>query len=190
VQSAMALIAVALAVKYAHDSRRYPSSARLDEPDTAIAHATQLVDSKAGSGKTSIPAAKAQEEKAINDIAIRRVSAPSEGCKIDTNACPIVMESLARMVKEPRDFQWASKMEETIQAAVDVHGPGIYVTRNLECRTSTCILEVEVRVPGAFPEFESVITSSLRPNEMTISEPEYDPSGATFYVELMDFARR
>jgi hypothetical protein len=51
-------------------------------------------------------------------------------------------------------------------------------------------LEVEVRVPGAFNgRYEKVITSSLRPNAMTIGAPEYDSSGVSFHVELMDFER-
>jgi len=101
------------------------------------------------------------------------------------------MASVAKMTEEPRDTDWAAKMEEKIQAAVDMQGSGKYVIRNLECRTSICILEVETHVPGGFSgRYDKVITSSLRPNAMTISVREYDSSGTPFHVELMDFERR
>jgi hypothetical protein len=101
------------------------------------------------------------------------------------------MTSVARLVKEPRDIDWAAKTEEKIQAAFDMQGPGKYVTRNVECRTSTCILEVEVHDPGAFKgRYDDSLFSILRPNALTISVPEYDASGARFLVELMDFERR
>src|SRR5258708_14189178 len=88
-----------------------------------------------------------------------------EGCRRDTIECPVVMDSVARMIKEPRDRDWATHVEEKIQAAVDGQGPGRYVIRNLECRTSICILEVEVHTPGAFNgRYEGAITSILRPN--------------------------
>jgi hypothetical protein len=208
VQLAMALIAVALAVKYAHHSWRYPPSGHLDVPDTVTAHATPLLDLKAGRGKAPTPATKTPEEEAKNDIAIKPVSMSGidesvvdqpfqisasirEGCKGDTIECQLVMTSVARLVKEPRDIDWAAKVEEKIQAAVDTQGPGRYVIRNLECRTSTCVLEVEVHVPGAFNgRYDDSLFSSLRPNAMTISVPEYDASGTRFHVELMDFARR
>jgi hypothetical protein len=214
-----ALFVVTLAVIFARYSQRptatpdiNTSSAPLKPQGTSVAtRRTHFQDFKAGNlvENTSIPATEAQEKNAINDKSKRPVTSLSgidesvvgqafqvsasvkEGCKSDTVECPLVMASVARMVQEPRDIEWAANMEEKIQSAVDMQGPGKYVIRNLECRTSTCILEVEIHVPGAFNgRYEDVIFSSLRPNAMTISAPEYDSSGARFSVELMDFARR
>src|ERR1700730_3752049 len=105
-----------------------------------------------------------------------RVSDPvKESCKRDTIECPVVMESLAKMVKEPRDLYWAAKMEEEIQAVVDAQGPDKFVVRNLECRTSICILEVEVHDLGsAVPRYDNAIVSNLRPNGLVIGETELD----------------
>lgn len=114
-----------------------------------------------------------------------------QACKTDTIECPLVMQSITSMIKEPRDLQWAAAMEETIQAAVDARGSDKYVTRNLECRTSICILEVEVHVPGGFNgRYDKSVTTRLTPNAAAISVAEYDSSGARFYVEVMDFHRR
>ena len=113
-----------------------------------------------------------------------------EGCKGDDSECPLVMASVAKMVAEPRDIAWAEKMEEKIQAAVDMQGPGKYVIRNLECRTSTCVLEVEIRVPEPFPRYQDLIDSALRPHAAVTGLPEYQLSGESYRVELMDFARR
>jgi hypothetical protein len=212
-----ALVVVALAVLFARFAQRPTSdidtssaSSKLQGPFVATRQ-NPFQNSKTEDTveKTSIPATETQETKAINDKSRSAVSAFSgidqsvagqafqvsgsvkEGCKHDTIECPLVMASIARMIKEPREIDWAAKMEERIQTAVDMQGPGKYVIRNLECRASTCILEVEVHVPGAFNgRYEDVITSSLRPNAMTIGVPEYDPSGTPFHVELMDFARR
>jgi hypothetical protein len=187
------------------------SSARLKQQETSAATHRTLERVQAGNlvENTSIPAAETQEKKAIDARSRTRVSTISgidesvvgqafqvsasvrEGCTRDAIECPLVMDSVARMIKEPRDIDWAAKMEEKIQGAVDIQGPGKYVIRNLECRTSICILEVEIHVPGAFNgRYEDAIFSSLRPNALTIGVPEYDPSGVPFSVELMDFARR
>ena len=117
-------------------------------------------------------------------------SSVREGCKSDTIECPLVMESVAKMVKEPRDIEWAARMEETLQAAVDSGNAGKYSIRNVEGRTSTCILEIEVRVPDAFPRYDNVITSVLQPHALTIGAFESDSSGQRYHIELMDFFRR
>jgi hypothetical protein len=203
---ALALIVVALAVMYAHDSSRHPLSARLGVRNTVTAHTTPIGDLKAGNSNTPIPAAKAREEKAKYDNSIGPISTFSgideslvgqpfqisasigEGCKNDLIECPLVMASVARMVKEPRDIDWAARMEKRLQAVADMQGAGRYVIRNLECRTSTCILEVEVR-PGTFPRYDPAVTADLRPNAL-VTGSERDASGEVYIVELMDFARR
>jgi hypothetical protein len=111
-------------------------------------------------------------------------------CKYDTIECPLVMASVKRMAEEPRDVDWAAKMEATIQSAFDSEGPGKFVIRNVECRTSICILEVEVHVQGTSIRYESAISSSLRPHAMTFAPRVYDSSGESYSVELMDFERR
>ena len=100
------------------------------------------------------------------------------------------MASVAKMVTEPRDIEWAARMEEKIQAAVAMEGPEKYAIRNLECRTSMCILEVETRVPEPFHRYEDFITTALRPHAAVTGVPEYQSSGERFRVELMDFERR
>lgn len=113
-----------------------------------------------------------------------------QGCMGETVECPLVLASVARMVNQPRDIDWAKKMEEKIQGVVDRQKPGAYLIRNLECRTSTCILEVECRDGPFVARYDQAITSSLRPNALTIGVPEYDSSGASFSLELMDFVRQ
>jgi hypothetical protein len=114
-----------------------------------------------------------------------------EGCKRDTIECPVVMESLARMAKEPRDMYWAAKMEEEIQAVVDAQGSEKFVVRNLECRSSICILEVEVHDPGSVVDrYNNAIVSNLKPNGAAIGETELDASGAHFNTQLLDFYRK
>jgi hypothetical protein len=113
-----------------------------------------------------------------------------QSCKSDGVECRLMMKSVAEMVQQPRDIDWATRMEAKLQASVDVEGPDKYVIRNLECRTSTCLLEVEVRVPGAFPRYQDAITAALMPNVMVQGEPEQDSSGGRLIVELMDFKRR
>jgi hypothetical protein len=155
------------------------------------------------------PAANTKTEKApIGDL-VKPVSTPSgidesvvgqafqvsdpvkESCKRDTIECPLVMDSLTRMVKEPRDMYWAARMEEEIQAVVDAQGLGKYVVRNLECRTSICILEVEVHDHGTFvARYDNVIVSNLQPNALVGGNTEIDPSGAHFHTELLDFSRK
>jgi hypothetical protein len=158
---------------------------------------------------STIPVANTKTEKApVGDLG-NAVSTPSgidesvvgqafqvsdpvkESCRRDTIECPLVMASLTRMVKEPRDMYWAGRMEEEIQAVVDAQGPGKYLVRNLECRTSVCILEVEVHDPGSFvARYDNIIVSNLKPNALVIGNTEIDPSGAHFHTELLDFSRK
>jgi hypothetical protein len=113
------------------------------------------------------------------------------GCKaIVIEECRVVMASVAKMAAEPRDTQWAKKMEERLQTAADMEGGGKYLIRNLECRTSTCIVEVVLRDPGPFPRYQDFISSALRPHAAVTGTPEYGPLGERYRVELMDFARR
>jgi hypothetical protein len=209
----IALIVVTLAVTYAQHSHWFtavptstssPSSKSWHSPATVwrtsiqdshdrvtTANAsTRAKDRTAGTDRSTEPALSGIDESAVGQ-AFQISASIRAGCKNDSIECPLVMASVAKMVEEPRDIAWASKMEEKIQAVVDKQGPGKYATRNLECRTTLCILEVEVRVPGAFNDrYEDAITSGLRPNAMTIGATEYDSSGATYHVELMDFVRR
>jgi hypothetical protein len=113
-----------------------------------------------------------------------------QGCVGDTVECPLVFASVARMIQEPRDIDWAVKMEEKIQAAVEKQRPGAYMIRNLECRTTICILELECHDGPFVARYDQAITSSLRPNALTIGVPEYDSSGASYRLELMDFERQ
>jgi hypothetical protein len=206
---AVLLIVLTLAVIYARYSQRLttsvpnisPSSKHLKLPDSSVtAGRTSSQDLKAeknsiemtSTDKSNSPAATFSriDESVVGQV-FQVSDSVKEGCKSDTIECPLVMASVARMAKEPRDIDWAPRMEEKLQAAVDMQGPGKYVIRNVECRTSTCILEVEVHAPEPFvARYDDVIFSSLRPNALTISAPEYDSSGARFSVELMDFARR
>jgi hypothetical protein len=65
---------IALWAAAAHDSWRYPSSARSKVQDTVTSHATPSQDLKAGNRMTSIQA-PVREEKAKNDNSIKPVSA-------------------------------------------------------------------------------------------------------------------
>jgi hypothetical protein len=86
---------------------------------------------------------------------------------------------------------WAAKMEEEIQAVVDAQGSEKFVVRNLECRTSICILEVEVHDLGSLvPRYDNAIVSNLKPNGLVIGERELDASGAHLYTQLLDFSRK
>jgi len=130
-------------------------------------------------------------DESVRGQAFEISASVKEGCKSDTIECPLVMASVGRMVEEPRDIGWATKMEAMIQFAFDTRGSGRYVIRNVECRTSICILEAEVHVPGPWiGRYDDAIFSSLRPHAMTIGVREYDSSGASYHVELMDFERR
>jgi hypothetical protein len=210
---AVVLTVVTLAVIYAHYSHWFETAVPSTSPPSsqswhtpATTRRTSFQDSEA-LNTIGNPSIRAKDGKAIINKSTEptlsgidesvvghafQISASVRaGCKSDAVECPLVMASVAKMAEEPRDIDWATKMEEKIQAAVDMQGPGKYTIRNLECRTSICILELENRVPGAFGgRYEKVIASSLRPNAMTISVPEYDSSGTPFHVELMDFERR
>lgn len=130
-------------------------------------------------------------DKSVVGRAFHVSDSVKESCKHDTIECPVVMESLARMVKEPRDMYWAGKMEEVIQAVVDAQGSEKFVVRNLECRSSICILEVEVHDPGSVVDrYNKVIVSNLKPNGAAIGETELDASGAHFNTQLLDFSRK
>jgi hypothetical protein len=183
-------------------------SQNLNPWDTA-ATAHTIPSQESNGAASTIPTANTKTENASVDDLVKPLSAPSgvdksvvgqafqvsdavkERCKRDTIECPVVMESLARMVKEPRDMYWAAKMEEEIQAVVDGQGSGKFVVRNLECRTSICILEVEVHDPGSLvPRYDNAIVSNLKPNGLVIAETELDASGAHFNTELLDFYRK
>ena len=205
------LIIVTLGVAYVGYSARFPTAtSQRASPigPTAQNRGSSFQDGLAGDtiGKTSAP----KNEKAINEKSTGRITNPhgigidksvkgqtfeisasvKEGCKSDAVECPLVMASVGRMAEEPRDMDWAAKMEATIQSAFDSQGPDKYVIRNVECRTSICILEVEVHGLGPTIRYEDAIFSSLRPHAMTIGVREYDSSGASYHVELMDFERR
>jgi hypothetical protein len=113
-----------------------------------------------------------------------------DGCVGENIECPLVMASVAKMVSEPRDIEWAARMEEILQAAADKAGYGKFSIRNVECRASICILEIAVRVHETFPRFEPFISSVLRANGAAIGLAESDPSNQRYVVELMDFSRR
>ena len=113
-----------------------------------------------------------------------------EGCKSDTIECPLVMSSIEKMTGEPRDVAWADKMEAAIQSAFDSQGYGRYVIRDVECRSSLCVLEVEVHVLGAAPRYDNAILAGLRPHAMTVGVREHDSAGVSYRVQLMDFERR
>jgi hypothetical protein len=211
------MIIATLGVAYVGYSTRFPAAISQRESSigtkrwspTAQNHIPSLQGAVADDtlGRTSVAL---KNEKTINEKLARRMSNPhgigidrsvkgqtfeistsvKEGCKSDTVECPLVMTSVRRMAEEPRDLDWAAKMEATIQSAFDSQGPDKYVVRNVECRTSICILEVEVHGPGPTIRYEDPIFTSLRPHAMTIGVREYDSSGASYHVELMDFERR
>lgn len=165
-----------------------------DKAPNAFVKLATLTKTQDGKGISENPSTPAPVR---SDIDVSVVGQPfqisvsvREGCKDDHSECPLVMASVAKMVAEPRDIAWADKMEEKIQAAVDMQGPGKYIIRNLECRTSTCVLEVEIRVPEPFPRYQDLIDSSLRPHAAVTGLPEYQLSGESYRVELMDFTRR
>jgi hypothetical protein len=66
-------------------------------------------------------------------------------CKVTgkVDLCERPRKVLAKMIQEPRDEAWAAKTEALIQDEVVAEGPGIYSIRNIECRSTTCAVEVE-----------------------------------------------
>jgi hypothetical protein len=212
------LIVVTLCVVYVGYSARFSAavSPRLSSfssksrAPTAQIHGLSLPDVQAGDSiaKTSSSAVTSQNEKTINEKSVTPITtlhaidksvkgqtfeisaSVKEGCKSDTIECPLVMASVKRMAEEPRDIDWAAKMEATIQSAFDSQGSDKFVIRNVECRTSICILEVEVHVPGSTIRYDDAIFSSLRPHATTIGVREYDSSGASYHIELRVFERR
>jgi len=208
------LIVVSLCVVYVGYSARHSAamSPRLSSigakfwGPTAPILGSSLQEVQAGDTLRKTSSAP-QNEKAINEKAVSPITTShridesvrgqtfdisasiKQGCKSDHIECPLVMASVGKMVKEPRDMDWAAKMEATIQSAFDSQGSGNYVIRNVECRTSICILEVEGHVPEATNRYEGAIVSSLRAHALT-SVREHDSSGASYRVELMDFERR
>jgi hypothetical protein len=202
VAAVLILLTLAVIYIYAKYGRRMPATVPgLKSPDSSVTtRGAKFQDLKSvnsiGDQKPIVDKSRRPEtassgiDESVVDQPFQISSSIREGCKSDTIECPLVMASAARMAKEPRDIDWAAKMEERIQAAVDMQAAGNFVIRNLECRTSICILEVECRSGTFTARYDDVITSSLRPDALTISAPEYDPSGTRFHVELMDFARR
>ena len=199
---AVAVFVVTMTILYA----RYFPDLKLSDTVPATVRKAPAQDSKAENTekKASVPTIRDQEaiadksdarapsriDQAVVGQPFQISASLKEGCKSDTVECPLVMASVARMVNEPRDIDWAIKMEEKIQSAVDKQRPGRYVIRNLECRTTTCILEVESHDGSFVARYDGAITSSLRPNGLTIGVSEYDSSGASYRLELMDFERR
>jgi hypothetical protein len=190
-------------------SSRLPSLGSKSRSSTSQIHGVSLQDVQAGDTtvKISSSAVMSQKEQIIKEKSVTPITTPhgidnsvegqsfeisasiKQGCKSDHIECPLVMASVGKMVKEPRDMDWAAKMEATIQSAFDSQGSDKYVIRNVECRTSICILEVEGHVPEATNRYEGAIVFSLRPHALT-SVREHDSSGASYRVELMDFERR
>jgi hypothetical protein len=206
---ALAMIAVAFIVNYERDSQRHSPAAPIEKRARVTAIASPLPELKTGKGEISTLTAKARDAKAREDNSIRPSATSSgidgsvagqpvsissslrESCKSEFIECPLVMASVAKMAQEPRDNDWASKTEELLQAAADTQGPGKYLVRNVECRSSICILEVELHVPEIYPfRYEGAITSNLSPYTLTIAATEYDSLGERFIVEFKVFSRR
>lgn len=62
--------------------------------------------------------------------------------RIHRKSCAWAKRLLALMSAEPRDSVWAEKMESDLRRWVESLASGGFTLRNVECRSSWCVLEV------------------------------------------------
>lgn len=105
--------------------------------------------------------------------------------------CDEIHDKLSKFAQEPRDTSWAATMEAEIQDNVASFGPSTYSIRDLECRSSLCVVEVE-SLFGTYPSprYGTPLYSALDAGVDTIWGYEKDESGARVTVTLKIFARK
>lgn len=101
--------------------------------------------------------------------------------------CPYLDQDLAKFVQEPRDPQWSGEVEATLQDLVESE-PGKYAIRDIECRTSICMVEV-ASIYGQFPAvaYRTLDSAYQSGAEFGI---ERDVSSAKTTVTVITFNRR
>lgn len=118
------------------------------------------------------------------------VSASVEsGCKLD-DSCSDLHQMLTRFAEEPRDPAWASEMEGNLRDLL-VQESGKYTVRNIECRTSLCLVEV-ASLYGVYYQpipADNPLSKRLLPMAGDWGY-ELDPSSARVTVTIAPFRRR
>ena len=109
-------------------------------------------------------------------------------------SCTAAFNRLATMKDEPRDLDWAPKMEQKIQDEIVSEGGGGFGVRNVECRRTICALEVISRLSppwGAYstPPLEFLNPNKLFSNVCGYSPSETDESGVKTTVTLVVYRR-
>ncbi|MEZ5499800.1 MAG: hypothetical protein R3E77_10275 [Steroidobacteraceae bacterium] len=61
------------------------------------------------------------------------------------DTCTPIFERLDRFQNEPRDPEWASRIEDRLRQLVGTVAAGQATVRQVECRTTLCAMEVEWR---------------------------------------------
>lgn len=107
-----------------------------------------------------------------------------------SEACDDTHEFLKEMAEEPRDPNWANRMEKQLRHYVATETPGFDI-RALECRESRCALEV-ASVMGLFHGNFAYDTPMGRQLslEHDLFAYERDLSGARITVTLLPYSRR
>jgi hypothetical protein len=104
--------------------------------------------------------------------------------------CEDVWRKLAAMDVEPRASIWADEMEAKIRAVVTAADPEKYSIRALECRTSTCALEITMINTPHIPTFDWDFLDPKQLFTMELSMPESVQPGKTIGVGFVVFYPR
>ena len=129
---------------------------------------------------------------ALVSLSIRkRLDACKERAKSDRyDPCVRLYNKLAHLSQEPRDTTWADHAESNIRQAIVQAISMQYQIRHLECRQSTCAVEVSSDF-GPFVSFsyEQVLTLGLQNTAAEFAD-EINEYGAKTTVTLQIFDRR
>jgi hypothetical protein len=111
------------------------------------------------------------------------------GCKLD-DSCSDLHQMLSRFAEEPRDPAWASEMEGKLRDLVMLDS-GEYTVRDVECRTSICLVEVASLYGVYYRQIpaDNPLSKRLLPMAGDWGY-ELDPNSARVTVTIAPFRRR
>jgi hypothetical protein len=103
--------------------------------------------------------------------------------------CDWIYPFVTELAKEPRDPQWAPRAEAMLKGLL-LAEPDKYTIRNLECRTSICVVEYSSMLhQDLHPSYEFERDAGLN-EEMRAFAFETDPMGARLAVTVLPFTRK
>jgi len=134
--------------------------------------------------------AKEQLNRSMVGLPFAMSESVTENCNRFGHGCDDVKKVLERMAAEPRDPDWAPRMERFILKWIEVEEGGALRIRALECRHDWCALETASEAQAGIQKSWPLGTNDLYPTSRTYGVEHDLATGIVTYVSVRTWSRR